>query len=330
MVLIRKVEPITAEEVLSRISEYDIYHYECPEFTIGVAFCNWMRGEKNPSLTIFLGQDGKLHHFDQGDSTYRGDCWDLVQQKYSIGPREAIDHVAKTFMLIDGPVEAYRTITSQYAKPVMLQQRHSLIQCTVRKWQRSDFDNYWGRYKVIGEQKLQKHQVYAIKELFLNRRRLVIGKNEMVFGYRYPLGWKIMFPEREKLRKWLSNIVLDTPDGLENLNKDHNSLLVKSKKCLMVMEEVYPYIMAFQNESLGSVSEKTAKYINENSKKVWYGGDSDVAGKKASYKITEKFSWSHVNVPDIYLPKKDWSDWAEISEDLAPIEQHLKSKGIMI
>jgi len=327
MQLVKKTP--TKDEILEKLSEYDIYKYELSGVEIGRSFCNPFRKDEHPSMGVFVGEDGRWHHRDLADDQYRGDAWDLVCQKYGIDLPKAIEHVAKVFGLADGSNQ-YKEIVSQYSKPVMDQKRHSLLQVTSRRWHKSDFSNYWDRYRVIGEQKLKKHHVYPVKELFLNRRRIPIGKDEMVWGYWYENGWKIMFPERERIKKWLSNIPLDTPEGLENLSKDHNTLLVKSKKCLMVMEEVYQYLAAFQNESLGSVSDKTAQYINENSKEVWYGGDSDKAGKIASYRITEKHMWHHVNTPDPLLPVvKDWSDWVAHTGSLEPIREHLIKKKII-
>ena len=99
----------------------------------------------------------------------------------------------------------------------------------------------------------------------------------------------------------------------------------------MVMEEVYEYLCYFQNESLGSVSDITGAYVTENSKKVFYGGDSDLAGKKASYRITEKHHWYHINTPDPLLPRvKDWSDWHEEAQSLKPIIEHLKRKNVIV
>lgn len=330
MQLARKEQHITRKSILEKISPYDIYRWEFGEFTVGRPVKNHLRGEKMASMVIFQGQDGKLHHYDQGDDYWKGDCFDIVCQKYQISLIEALNHIAKTFMLVEGQPEAYKSITSQYTQPVLDPKRYSLIQGTVKKFTQHELRDYWGRYKVITQDKLKKHNVWSMKEVYLNRKKVVTGKDEMVFGYWYEgLGWKVLFPERKKEEKWLSNIPLDTPEGLQNLSKDHNTLCVKSKKCLMVMEEIYPYLCAFQNESLGSVSEKTAQYIIENSNKVYYGGDSDVAGKKASYRITEKYEWLHINVPDPLLPAKDWSDWAEVADDLKPIENHLKIKGVI-
>lgn len=329
MQLCRRENFVTRRMILDKLSPYDIYRWEIGEFTVGRPIVNHLRGEKQASMTIFQGQDGKLHHYDQGDDYWKGDCFDIVCQKYGISLIEALNKIACDFMLTSDAPEAYKAITSQYSAPTLDPKQYALIQGTVKKFTRHELVDYWGRYKVIDEKKLKRHEVYSMKEVFLNRRKVIIDKNEMVFGYWYEgLGWKIMFPERSKDKKWLSNIPLDTPEGLQNLNKDHDTLVIKSKKCLMVMEEVYPYLCGMQNESLGSVSDTTAGYIDENSKRVFYGGDSDPAGKKASYRITEKRSWYHINTPDKLLPAKDWSDWAEVADSLDPIINHIKQKGL--
>lgn len=318
----------TVEEILTKIEPYDIYKLYLGDFEIGGTICNPWYKQTTPSFGVYM-KDSKLYHGDFADPDHHGDCWQLVQQLFNLGKREGVEKVAQDFGLTDSTSTRYKEIVSQYSKPIMDQKRHALLQVTSRRWHKSDFSNYWDRYRVIGEQKLRKHHVHPVKELFLNRRRIPIGKDEMVWGYWYENGWKIMFPERERGKKWLSNVPLDTPGGLKNLNKNQNTLIVKSLKCYMVMEEVYQHLCYMQNESLGSVSDKTAKYINENSKEVWYGGDSDCAGKKASYKITDKFQWHHINTPDRLLPAKDWSDWVEL-EDINPVKKHLEIKGIIV
>jgi len=331
MVLTKKSQEITRQDILDKIGSHQIYQQELGEHKVGKAFCNPLRKDRVPSMSLFTGDDGHLRHIDYACSdTYKGDCIALVSQKYGITYREAINKLAKDWGLLNGTYEVRKIEIVQNS--LKMPKKHALIQGTVKKFNKRELNDYWGRYVVIGEEKLKRHNVYSMKEVFLNRKKIPIGKEEMVFGYWYEgIGWKVMFPERDKLHKWLSSIPMDTAVGLENLSKDHNALIIKSLKCYMVMEEVYQYLAYMQNESLGSISDKSAEYINENSDKVFYGGDSDCAGKKASYRITEKHHWYHINTPDILLPNtKDWSDWAKEAQSLEPIRQHLITKGVII
>lgn len=328
MVLCKKVQDITKELILSKVDEYDIMRfYIGSNLKLNVAMNSVLRRDNTPSFSVRMSKNGHLYYTDYATEEY-GDAINLVEKMYGLSYNKALQKIAADMGIVSAN-EEYKKIMSEYIKPVMDVKRHALLQCTTKRFNNRELNDYWGRYKVIGQEKLRKHDVYSLKEVFLNRKKVPIGKNEMVFGYWYTNGWKVMFPERAHEHKWLSNIPLDTPGGLQNLNKDHNTLIVKSKKCFMVMEDVYEYLCYMQNEGLGSVTEKTASYINENSKKVFYGGDADSAGKKASYKITGKFSWNHVNTPDKLLPRKDWSDWAEYAETLEPIKQHLKLKGVI-
>jgi hypothetical protein len=97
-----------------------------------------------------------------------------------------------------------------------------------------------------------------------------------------------------------------------------------------VCRKIYPYVCHVQNESLAAFSQETVDYINNNSQTVFYGGDSDVAGKNASYIITDTFKWKHINPPDHLLNDccKDFSDWFKRSPQ--EVEEHFKKKGLMI
>ena len=318
---------ITKEFIYDRVSILSVFEYYIPSIQIGKSIPSPLRKDRHPSFSI-AEKDNGIVWSDWGTGQ-NGSCIHLVEKMFQLNYDKALQKIASDMGLIDIDGHDNRMPIVRNSDTVPATKKSSLIQCEGKKFTASELRDYWGRYRVIGLEKLQRYNVHSLKMVYVNREKIPIGKNEMVFGYLYGDKWKVLFPEREKARKWLSNIPLDTPEGLENLSKDHNALLVKSKKCLMVMEEVYPYLCAFQNESLGSVSEKTARYIIENSKEVFYGGDSDHMGKLASYKITSKFSWKHINVPDRILPKKDWSDWCEL-EDIPPIQKHLQIKGVIV
>lgn len=327
MKLIKKAPEITKTSILNKVSDYDIYrHYTNTDLKIGRAINSVFRKDNNPSMVIRMGQDGELHHTDYGDDRYYGDCVDLVQQLYGIGYQQAIQKIAVDMQLVNG-TDDYKKLVSSYNKPVMSQKRYCIIQIAARKWEDRDRE-YWGRFHIT-EEMLRNQHVYPLKEVFINRKKEKLAKDEICYAYWYDKGIKVYWPTRPKGGKWKSNIPLDTPVHLENLSKEHNALVVKSLKDYLVCVQLYPYTCYVQNESIGSVSEQTARYINENSRKVYYGGDSDEPGKKASYRITEKYQWLHINPPNRLLPdRKDWADWAE-QEGLEAIRQHLIAKKVI-
>jgi hypothetical protein len=85
-----------------------------------------------------------------------------------------------------------------------------------------------------------------------------------------------------------------------------------------------------QNESISAFSEETVKIIKENSKDVFYGGDSDEMGKHNSWIITENFGFHHINPPDKYLPEiNDFADWGK-AYGLIKLKEHFINKGVLL
>lgn len=327
MVLSKKQEPITKEFIFSKIDSFDVYRRFIPDMQIGCAIKSPLRDDKNPSFLIKVSStDNQLRHYDFAREEFHGNCIDFICQKYGLNYDKALQYLAKEFGLIDG-TNSYKEIQSKYNKPVLDAKRSCLIQVSARPWRKEDV-TYWGNY-LIPIEICKKEEIYPVKELFVNRKKFPLKPNEIVYAYRRPKGFKIYMPERSKEEgKWLSNIPLSDVNHLENLSKDHNSLIIPSLKCYMVCLQIYPYLSQIQNESRGSITPEIVKQINENSKKVYYGGNNDVPGKEASYKITKEVGWYHVNPPD--TQPKDWSDWSMKDQSLKGIEKHFKEKGLFL
>jgi hypothetical protein len=128
----------------------------------------------------------------------------------------------------------------------------------------------------------------------------------------------------------MGNVPLQTSWGLENIDKEQNTIVTKSLKDYMIVRKIYNYVVGVQNESLAAFSEEFANNLTMGSRKVYYAGDSDVPGKAASYLITENFKWKHLNPPDRYLPEvKDWADLAK-EKGIEKVYNHLMKKGVIL
>ena len=322
--VLKKKQEIDANHILRFYSE-TIYRNELGDFTIGRAFCNCLRKDRKPSLTIFRAEDGNLLHKDFADDDYKGNCINLVAKKYSLTYSEAIKKIAQDLNLTD-TTKLYIPVESQN-KPITEPKKHCLIQVTARRYKKADLD-YWLQYGIELEQ-LKREDIYCVEEFYINRIKQFIDKGELCFCYKYPEEkFKIYFPNREKNEKWKCNISLQITEKLEVLEKEGNIVLVKSKKDRMVLENLFPelLIVNVQNESISAFTDVLLKKLE--GRKVWLSYDSDTAGKKASLAINKKFPWmKHINTPDRCLPLKDWSDlMAKYGEDI--IIKHFKQKGL--
>jgi len=321
---------LTKEAILSRISEYDIFRYYMPtrDWKINSVTFSPFRNESHPSFLIG-NKHGYMSFIDFADTSKRGDCFWFVKMLYHLS---TLDDVLRKIDgdfglgISGGEKKDYKLITSSYKQPEAVK-RYSLIQVVTRKFTNRELE-YWNSYHQSLDD-LRVNNIYAVKHVYLNRQKFPVPEKEMVFGYLYNGGhWKIYRPFGDRKNKWISNVPLLTSYGLNNLDKEYNSLICKSLKDYLVCRKIYPYVCHVQNESLAAFSEETVEFIKQTSKEVFYAGDSDVPGKRASYDITNAFKFKHINPPDILLPDiKDFADWGK-EKGLEEVNNHFIKKGL--
>lgn len=320
---------LTTEHILSKVTPYDIYRYYLGhDFTPGNKYGSPFRDEKDGSFSIKVMSDGTLVHKDfGGGGDNKGNCFAFVQQLYpGLSFHEALIKIDADMRLGILGIEGYKEIVRGYRKDI-LKPKPKIIIPEVRNFTEYDL-TYWKQYGQF-KQDLEGSGVFSIKSYKTGRIKIKSREEELVFGYRFGNYWKIYKPYDSEF-KWTSTVPLNMSYGLENLKVGEKAIIAKSKKDLLVLKKIYPYVCGVQNESLEAFSEETVRLIKENSTTAYYGGDCDEPGKKASWAITKEYGFKHINVPDMYLEKgiKDFADWAKY-EGLKKIEHYLKKKKIM-
>lgn len=324
---------LTVEHILSKVTPYDIYRYYLGfDFSCGKAYISPFRNEKTPSFGIKIMPDGGLVHKDFGAAEHnKGNCFDFVMQLYpGLSFHEALIKIDADMRLGILGIEGYKEIIRGYRKDV-LKPKPKIITPVIRPFTSYDLE-YWKQYghtKKDLERSYGDVTVHSISSYKIGKIRVKSRDEELAFGYRFGnTHWKIYKPYEDF--KWISTVPLDRAYGLENLDPHYPAIIAKSFKDFSTLLKIYPYVCGVQNESLEAFSEETINIIRCNSKVAYYGGDCDEPGKKASWEITEKLGFKHINVPDEYLNKKvkDFADWAKY-EGLKKIEHYLKRKKIM-
>lgn len=93
-------DKITPEFILTRVPETDIYQrYLGLEAEMGAKFCNPLRNDENPTCTFGLIK-GKLVFRDWSEHIYM-DVFDVVQRRFNVGFKKALNIIAADFELID-------------------------------------------------------------------------------------------------------------------------------------------------------------------------------------------------------------------------------------
>lgn len=332
-------ERLTIENILSKITPYDIYRYYLMNvgvmvFRINREMSSPYHKDDNPSFLI-SDRGGTLHHIDFADTSKRGDCFQFVRDLLGISSLpETLAVIDRDFGLgLSGRgsnIGAYKTITKGYEQPEISNQRPSKIQVITRKFSREELA-YWNNfYQDISD--LRDENVYAPKKIYLDGKLYNIPLNEIAFGYLYEEKyWKIYRPfAPSKKEKWLSNVPITCMDGKQNIINCEKAFINKSKKDYLFMKKLIPTSCGIQNEGLACFSDENVDYIKNNSKKQILGFDNDEPGVKNSIQITKIFGFDYCNVPKEYLDEKitDWADWGRFY-GIKEVKKYLIEKGII-
>lgn len=327
-------ERLTAEAILNKISDYDIFRFYMPHqnWKINSVTNSPFRKDSNPSFLI--GYKSKhLTFIDFGNSSIKGNCFDFVKMLYRLPSfDDALRMIDRDFDLgitSGTSTQNYVRIISDYAQPTATMKREYFIQVKARKFTHEEL-SYWNDYYQDIDD-LRENNVYSIDTVYLNKKKFPLKDTELRFGYLYEGHWKIYRPFADKREKWMpNNVPITMMDGLDDIRDCDVAFINKSKKDYMVMKKIYPCCCAVQNEGMGCFSEENVAYLKENSERQILSFDSDETGVKNSQQITDKFGFEYCNVPRIYLGEgiKDWADLAKV-HGLKTIEKYLTQKEII-
>jgi len=331
----KKIE-LTKESILERCSVYDIYRHFFGPFNINEVTCNHLRGDTSPSF-IIGNKYGELSHHDWGSLYWRGNCFNLVMQKYSCDYNTALKLIDKELNLgiLSQKVNGYEPKTWIEPKEIIVK-NPPLIQVTTRKPTKEEL-NYWAQYG-IGLEDLKRENIFFPKTIFRNKKK--IPNSIMTFCYFYPEISKIkiyrpLAPKRTKntpfwLWKWDTNLPFQTCENLNNLKDCKYSFVTKSKKDRIVLSKILELdcIVNVQAEDPACISEETLLTLRQKSEKQVTIFDSDTTGKKSSMWLTNEYGFLHCNVPNKYLQEgiKDFADLFR-AHGKEPIIEHFKQKG---
>lgn len=326
---------LTVETILQKISEYDIYKMYYPgNLELDKKIKSYMPTREDSSPSFFVSnKNGFMYHIDYGDSRFRGNCIQFVMQMFSLNFDGALRKIDRDFGLgisTNYKVGNYEKITSKYEQPALKEKRAKFFQVKTKRFSKEELD-WWAQYHITLDE-LKKFHVYSVKEYYIDKIKIAIPNNEMVFGYLYDNKyWKIYRPQcKEPENKWRTNCPIDFVEGLEELKSCENAIVTKSKKDLIVLRKITPCVCAVQNESVVALNAETISHLKKNCANVFINYDGDAPGKKNSWAVTKEFGFKHVNVPDDLVERgmKDFSDVAKVL-GVEYIKNYLQQKNII-
>lgn len=322
---------ITREEILSRISEYDIFKRYCSNFIdIDKSFCSDLRKDSNPDCRIHINYNNELRYKDFAAGDYL-DCWKYVMAKFNCNYYEALSIIANDFnirnikinidpsLVIGKEIKVEKPIIKVKSNITIVEQPFNLI----------DHD-YWGQFGISLDV-LQEYNVFAAKYVYLlkgdKRHVFEYTKNNPCYAYRFTRDgaytYKIYWPlTKDKKFKWLfSGGASEDVEGLDQLPLYGDLLiLTKSLKDCMCYKVLGYSAISLQGEA-NKLDNDLVNKLLKRFNKIVVNYDNDEQGIKSTLGLNQQYRFDY-----FYIDKhKDLSDYIK-SEGLNKAKKMLKMK----
>lgn len=330
---VQSTHKLNRDFVLSKISDSMIFGYYFGPFKIGEVYRSKFRKENNPSAGFYVSRSNKLIYNDFVTEE-KLDAFAFVQKLYNCSFSDAVKKIASDFGLVSG-------VTNDTAKKVMKDmlkfekkyKASTVIHFTAGKWDSESLE-FWKQFHITKDE-LKAHGVYPIKKLFINEAFISNPNNlqryALTMQYKNEMKVKVYSPFDDGPLKWVSNIPLDVPFGMDELKyKGQNCFVAKAQKDRIILRKFLPDVIASQNENAASISPEIASDLEFNYARSFVGWDNDWPGLKGMVKMRRR------GFIPIYVPVelrfkegiKDFSDLAK-AKGLKAVEKLLKQNGVI-
>lgn len=323
-------EKLSAKNILKLVSDEDIFK-KYLDFKLNKPFCSPLSKDQVPSAMIKRTQAGNTRFIDFRKEGAMG-VFEFLQEYWNCSYGEVLNRIDFDFHLNLGSVGNNVDLSS---RKVITNKVNIKTLPTIKVITRNhtkDLLSYYNDYHLdISD--LKRGYIFDPKEVYINGQRLLNPRNLLRIAYYYPTldRWKIYQPYADRNKgdlKWFSSVPLDTLTFTDPINKTNKTLINKSRKDWLCASKVYEFSIPIENESLGSITDSNAQFINDNSLEVFYCGDLDDAGKLSANRITEKFKWNNLVLPDRILPmEKDLAGLSKL-EGLNAVKIFLNENNI--
>lgn len=286
---------ITIEEILSKVSEEDLFKYYTKGLLPDTLSNSPLRIDKDPSF-IYGKKWGRWIYKDFANNE-SGNIFNFIQKLYSCTFKESLQIINNDFNIVNLKVK-YSPILINNKKNFSKKKR-KIIKIRTDKWN-SFYLKYWYEYG-ISKNTLKYFNVFPVTHYWLIiEKETLFFKTYLAYAYKIFNTVKILNLVKNSL-KWVSNCKNDDWQGLEQfLNSDSINtdfiIITKSLKDVMVL-----YECGFNSISPQSEVPKFSKIILNfllKFKKVYILYDNDKPGIEAANKLKNLYNFNLIFVPE--------------------------------
>ncbi len=268
------IKDLTYQEVLRRVSEYDIFRHYIPiPFRVGEAILSPLRTEKDPSFVIFNASYGsyRLRWYDYSTAK-GGSCFDLISELFKCDFMTALKYVDRDLGL--GIEDCRVQLPSLQPSITLLEPIReyipSKIEVGIRKWNNAQ----------------DKYDVYPLSHFRINGR--CCECRSITYGYYFGNEkWKIYSPYG--IIKWLSNTSRCDIQGYNQLKQTGDLLVItKSLKDVILLDSYGISSVAPQSES-SMIVDESIKELKLRFNVILVNYDFDYIGVKIGNKYRKEY-----------------------------------------
>lgn len=281
---------LTVSNILSQISEYDIFRTYCLNFQeLDKPFLSELYNDTKPSCRIKQLVNGSLLYTDFGNGeSYK--CFEYVKAKFGVNFNNALNIINKDFKL--GLIPTWTSnsyIKSQIKKEEIIINKNPVkISKKRRDWEQRDID-YWMQYDITLNT-LNYFEVEPLEYFWVNYNRF---KPQLItYSYEFNDGFRDIYSPLDLDRKWpCSNTQWNLHIyGLKQLPEIGDLLfIVSSLKEVMFLFELGINAIAPQSEST-FIPENILKNLHSRFKEIIILFDFDKSGIIHALKHSIKYN----------------------------------------
>lgn len=308
---------ITLEDILARITEFDILYYYFNVSELPTIIHSPLRQDNRPSFGLYTS-DGKRVHYTDFATKDKGGLFDLLMKYWGENYKEMLNHLWKDLPNFSNANVQFNSIKSKNTYQ-SLKSRNIDLQCKVREWRNYDIE-YWASYGISLEW-LKYADIYPIshKIVISDGHRYVFGADKYAYAYverkEGKVTLKIYQPFNKGGYKWSNRHDRSVISLWTKVPEYGDKICICSsmKDALCLWANTGIPALAIQGEGYGmsntAISELKRRYSH-----IYILLDNDEAGIIDGRKLSESTGFTNIVLPRVN-DAKDISDLYKSLQD---------------
>ena len=317
---------ITLEDILARITEFDILYYYFNVSELPTIIHSPLRQDNRPSFGLYTS-DGKRVHYTDFATKDKGGLFDLLMKYWGENYKEMLNHLWKDLPNFSNANVQFNSIKSKNTYQ-SLKSRNIDLQCKVREWRNYDIE-YWASYGISLEW-LKYADIYPISHKIVIRdsHRYVFGADKYAYAYverkEGKITLKIYQPYNNSGYKWSNRHDRSVISLWTKVPEYGDKICICSsmKDALCLWANTGIPALAIQGEGYGmsntAIGELKRRYSH-----IYILLDNDEAGIIDGRKLSESTGFTNIVLPRV-------NDAKDISDLYKSLQDPNRFRGVIL